>query len=112
VAGTVAVMGGRFAFNSLVELVDTAVPPREQKQLARIILSVDGVHDFRDLRTRLMGGQIVMDVCILLDPQLTLDEANRVAAMVRTRLLSESTEVFDAVVSVAPLRAPRMRRFA
>lgn len=110
VAGTVAVMGGRFAFDSLVELVDTAVPPREQKQLARIILSVDGVHDFRDLRTRLMGGQIVMDVCILLDPQLTLDEANRVAAMVRTRLLSESTEVFDAVVSVAPLRAPRMRR--
>ncbi|MDZ7791768.1 MAG: cation diffusion facilitator family transporter [Xanthomonadales bacterium] len=112
VAGTVAVMGGRFAFDSLVELVDTAVPPREQKQLARIILSVDGVHDFRDLRTRLMGGQIVMDVCILLDPQLTLDEANRVAAMVRTRLLSESTEVFDAVVSVAPLRAPRMRRSA
>lgn len=112
VAGTVAVMGGRFAFDSLVELVDTAVPPREQKQLAKIILSVDGVHDFRDLRTRLMGGQIVMDVCILLDPQLTLDEANRVAAMVRTRLLSESTEVFDAVVSVAPLRAPRMRRSA
>ena len=112
VAGTVAVMGGRFAFDSLVELVDTAVPPPEQKQLAGIILSVDGVHDFRDLRTRLMGGQIVMDVCILLDPQLTLDEANRVAAMVRTRLLSESTEVFDAVVSVAPLRAPRMRRSA
>jgi len=109
VAGTVAVMGGRFAFDSLVELVDTGVPPGEQNQLAKIILSVDGVHDFRDLRTRLMGGQIVMDVCILLDPQLTLDEANRVAAMVRTRLLSESTEVFDAVVSVAPLRAPRVR---
>lgn len=110
VAGTVAVMGGRFAFDSLVELVDTAVPPREQEQLAGIILSVDDVHDFQDLRTRLMGGQIVMDVCILLDPQLTLDEANRVAAMVRSRLLSESTEVFDAVVSVAPLRAPRIRR--
>lgn len=112
VAATVAIMGGRFAFDSLVELVDTAVPPSEQKQLAKIILSVDGVHDFRDLRTRLMGGQVVMDVCILLDPQLTLDEAARVAAMVRTRLLSESTEVFDAVVSVAPLRAPRMRRSA
>jgi len=109
VAGTVAVMGGRFAFDSLVELVDTAVPPGEQKQLARIILSVEGVHAFRDLRTRLMGGQIVMDVCILLDPQLTLDEASRVAAMVRTRLLSESTEVFDAVVSVAPLQGYRAK---
>jgi cation diffusion facilitator family transporter len=112
VAGTVAVMGGRFAFDSLVELVDTAVPAGEQKQLARIILSVEGVQDFRNLRTRMMGGQIFMDVCILLDPQLTLDEANRVAAMVRSRLLNESTEVFDAVVSVAPMRAPRIRRTA
>jgi divalent metal cation (Fe/Co/Zn/Cd) transporter len=112
VAGPVAVMGGRFAFDSLVELVDTAVPAGEQKQLARIILSVEGVQDFRNLRTRMMGGQIFMDVCILLDPQLTLDEANRVAAMVRSRLLNESTEVFDAVVSVAPMRAPRIRRTA
>jgi len=112
VAGTVAVMGGRFAFDSLVELVDTAVPAGEQKQLAKIILSVEGVQDFRNLRTRMMGGQIFMDVCILLDPQLTLDEANRVAAMVRSRLLNESTEVFDAVVSVAPMRAPRIRRSA
>jgi len=109
VAGTVAVMGGRFAFDSLVELVDTAVPAGEQKQLGRIILSVDGVRDFCNLRTRLMGGQIVMDVCILLDPQLTLDDANQVASRVRTRLLSESTEVSDAVVSVAPqrVRCPR-----
>jgi len=105
VAGTVAVMGGRFAFDSLVELVDTAVPPGDQQRLGRIIRSVDEVRDFRNLRTRLMGGQIVMDVCILLDPALSLAEADRVAARVRRSLLDESTEVFDAVVSVAPVRS-------
>lgn len=105
VAGTVAWMGGRFAFDALVELVDTGVSRGEQKKLGRIILAVDEVHGFRELRTRLMGGQIVMDVCILLDGGLSLDEADRIAAAVRERLLSESTEVFDVVVSVAPWRA-------
>lgn len=104
VAGTVAWMGGRFAFDALVELVDTGVSRGEQKKLGSIIMSVDEVHGFRELRTRLMGGQIVMDVCILLDGGLQLDEADRIAANVRERLLSESTEVFDVVVSVAPWR--------
>ncbi|NBB93156.1 MAG: cation diffusion facilitator family transporter [Gammaproteobacteria bacterium] len=110
VAGTVAVMGGRFAFNSLVELVDTAVPPRRQKELAGIIMAVDGVHDFRNLRTRMMGGQVVMDVCVLLDPQLSLAEADRLAAEVRRGLLDGSTEVSDAVVSVAPAWSGMRRR--
>lgn len=102
VAAMVGVMGARFAFQALVELVDTAVPQRDQRELGRIILTVDGVHDFRNLRTRLMGGQIVMDVCILLEPSLSLHEAEKVAARVRRTLLDESAAVFDAVVSVAP----------
>jgi len=102
VAATVAWMGAKFAFQALVELVDTGVSRAEQKALGQIVMSVDGVHGFRRLRTRLMGGQVVMDVCILLDGDLTLNDADRLARRVRRRLLSESTEVFDAVVDVAP----------
>lgn len=110
VAATVGVMGARFAYDSLVELVDTAVPSSEQRQLGEIILSVDQVEDFTNLRTRLMGGQIVMDVCILLDPQLSLDEANRVAATVRGELMRRASEVTDATVSVAPVRGRPLRK--
>src|SRR5690625_4399683 len=102
VAATVSWMGAKFAFQALVELVDTGVSRAEQKALGQIVMSVDGVHGFRRLRTRLMGGQVVMDVCILLDGDLTLNDADRLARRVRRRLLSESTEVFDAVVDVAP----------
>jgi divalent metal cation (Fe/Co/Zn/Cd) transporter len=57
-----------------------------------------------------MGGQIVMDVCILLDPQLSLDEANRVAATVRGELMRRASEVTDATVSVAPVRGRPLRK--
>src|SRR5690625_7074473 len=80
-------MGAKFAFQALVELVDTGVSRAEQKALGQIVMSVDGVHGFRRLRTRLMGGQVVMDVCILLDGDLTLNDADRLARRVRRRLL-------------------------
>src|SRR5690625_6540905 len=54
VAATVAWMGAKFAFQALVELVDTGVSRAEQKALGHIVMSVDGVHGFRRLRTRLM----------------------------------------------------------
>ncbi|NEZ04411.1 cation transporter [Wenzhouxiangella sp. XN201] len=102
VAGMVGWMGGQFVLQAMAELVDTGVPVREQKELGGIIQSVDGVRSYRNLRTRRMAGRIVMDVCVLLDPQIPLAEADRVAASVRRRLLDESTEVTDVVVSIAP----------
>lgn len=107
VAVMVGWVGGQFAFSSLAELVDTAAHPREQDELERIILGVEGVEAFRDLRTRRMGGQIVMDVRILLDPELSLADAHRIAGRVRRALLDESTEVSDVVVSPAPGRRER-----
>lgn len=104
VAAMVGWVGGRFAVSALIELVDTAVPSGERKQIERIIRAVEGVHALRDLRTRHMGGRIVMDVCILLDPALSLSQADRIAGEVRQQLLDESTEITDVVVSVAPLR--------
>jgi len=107
VALMVGWMGGRFALSALIELVDTAAPPREQAELEIRIRQVDGVCDLADLRTRRMGGRIVMDVRILLDPDLSLAQADRIAARVRRTLLDESTEVSDVVVSVAPFRQDR-----
>lgn len=106
VAGMVGWMGGQFALQALAELVDTGVAVPEQKELGGIIQSVEGVRSYRNLRTRRMAGRIVMDVCVLLDPQMPLAEADRVAANVRRRLLDESTEVTDVVVSIAPHSDP------
>lgn len=101
VAVMVGWMGWQFVASAVVELADTAIPERERRELEQIILSVDGVHDFRDLRTRRMGGQVVMDVTILLDPQLSLKQADVIAAQTRRKLLDQSTAVTDVVVGIA-----------
>ncbi len=103
VAVMVGHIGIKFVFRALTELVDTAVPADTQRELEALIMTVDGVRGFRDLRTRTMGGQTVMDVRILLDPELSLAEADQLARRVRRCLLSASVDVFDVVVSIAPV---------
>lgn len=105
VAVMVGQVGFKFAFKAVTELVDTAVPEGVRRELGEIIMSVDGVRGFKDLRTRTMGGQTVMDVRILLDPGLSLASADQLARRVRRHLLSES-DVSDVVVSVAPVQPP------
>lgn len=101
VAVMVGWMGWQFVASAVVELVDTAIPARERRELERIIMAVDGVRAFRDLRTRRMGGGVVMDVTVLLDPQLPLAEADAIAARVRRGLLDQTTAVTDVVVGIA-----------
>jgi cation diffusion facilitator family transporter len=106
VAIMVGWVGWQFVASAVVELVDTAVPERERRELEHIIMAVDGVRDFRNLRTRRMGGGVVMDVTILLDPRLSLFEADVIAAQVRRDLLDQSTAVTDVVVGIAAQAAP------
>jgi len=99
----VAWVGWQFIRSSIAELVDTGLPPARLAELDLRIRSVDGVHDYRQLRTRQMGGQAYMDVQILLDPDLSLREADRIALEVKSLLLAEVPEMADVVVGVQPI---------
>lgn len=102
VALMVAWVGWGFIRSSVTELVDTGLPNDRLDALDALINSVDGVRDYRDLRTRRMGGQAFMDVQILLDPDLTLREADRIAREVKSLLLEQVPEMADVVVGVRP----------
>jgi cation diffusion facilitator family transporter len=103
VAIMVGWIGWQFVASAVVELVDTAIPERERRELQKIITAVDGVRQVRNLRTRRMAGRVVMDVTILLDPELPLWKADVIAAQVRSNLLGQSTAVSDVVVGIAAM---------
>ena len=103
VASMVAWVGWGFIRSSVTELVDTGLSAARLAELDTLIGSVEGVRDYRQLRTRKMGGQAFMDVQILLDPELTLREADRIALKVKSLLLEEVPEMADVVVGIRPL---------
>lgn len=95
-------MGLNYAWNSVKELVDTAVEPKILAKIVQIIGTYDGVQKIHQLRSRLMGGDIFIDVHILVSPKLSVSEGHFIAQQVHYALIHHFDRVRDVVVHVDP----------
>lgn len=62
--------------DSLLDLIDTSLPREQEKEIIRLALLVEGVHDPHDLKTRRIGNQIAIDIHIKVDNKLNIEEAH------------------------------------
>ena len=95
-------MGWSYGWNSVKELVDTAVDPEMVKAIKKIIVHVDGVEKIHQLRTRMMGHDIFIDVHILVSPYISVSEGHFIAQHVHQALLDCVERVKDVTVHVDP----------
>ncbi len=98
----IAMIGWRLAMQSLHELVDSALDTERIKLIRTIIHDIDGVERVHELRTRKMGGAVLMDLHIEVDPHLSVSEAHYIGECVRQRVMSEFDEVFDMLIHIDP----------
>jgi cation diffusion facilitator family transporter len=109
VGAMVAKIGWDLAWQSVHELVDTALDPERVEAIRREILSVGGVRELHMLRTRMMGGDALVDVHVLVDPKLSVSEGHYIGEKVRERLITEIEEVSDVMVHVDPEDDEKMK---
>ncbi len=103
VAAMVAKIGYDLSWSSLRELVDTGLEPGELEDIRSTIMSVGGVRDLHELRTRRMGGKALVDVHIILeDPTLSVSEGHHISENVRSRLIRRIDDVEDVMVHIDP----------
>lgn len=95
-------MGGTYGWNSVQELIDTSVDTKTLCEIERIIQLVDGVKKIHQLRSRLMGGDILIDVHILVDSFISVSEGHYIAQHVHHNLLKQFQKVKDVTVHVDP----------
>lgn len=103
VAAMIAKIGFDFGWSSLQELVDTGLEPEQLDDIRKTILSVGGVRDLHELRTRQMGGKALVDVHIILeDPTMSVSEGHHISENVRRRLIRRIDHVEDVMVHIDP----------
>ncbi len=95
-------MGWSYGWNSVKELVDTAVEPQMIITIKQIILDVSGVQKIHQLRTRMMGHDIFIDVHILVSPCISVSEGHFIAQHVHQALMNQLGQVKDVTVHVDP----------
>lgn len=95
-------MGIALGWGSIRELVDTAAPKEVQAEIARVIAGVDGVVRIHQLRSRMMGGEVLVDVHVLVAPTISVSEGHYIAQHVHRALTGTIAAVRDVVVHIDP----------
>lgn len=100
VAVLVAKVGYDTVFSSLSDLMDTALNEEETERIGKTINSISGVIRTHNLRTRRIGGEVLMDVHIQVDREASVTEGHHIAESVRRKLILEFENIQEVLVHV------------
>ena len=84
----------------LRDLMDTALSNEHTKKIHTILNDIPEVLHFHDLRSRVIGGEFLVDLHILVDPEMTVTEGHRVAEIARRNLIKAFDNIQDVLVHV------------
>ena len=87
---------------ALLQLSDTAAPPEIIEALRKIALSVNGVKDVHNLRTRYQGDGIQTDMHIVVNGQMPQKDAYSILMKVEKDLYLLGPGVVDVMVRLEP----------
>ncbi len=100
VALMIAKIGWDFGWQSVRELIDTALDPDRVDAIRQTIEAVGGVKAMHLLRSRRMGDDALVDVHIQVDPTLSVSEGHQISETVRAQLIDDIEEVSDVMVHI------------
>lgn len=93
-------MGWDYGWNSVKELVDTAIDAELLSEIESLIDSVHGVKKIHQLRSRSMGNDVFIDVHIIVSPRISVSEGHYIAQKVHHALVNKINKVKDVTVHV------------
>ena len=102
VAVMIAHVAWRLGWDSLHELIDTGLEKAHLDNMRKTMMAVEGVRDVHQLRTRRMGPQVLADVHVTVDPDISVSEGHRISDEVQRALLQELEETTDVTVHIDP----------
>ena len=97
----IAHMGGKFALEAMVELIDTGLSAEEVEAIRATLQATAGVRGLHELRTRKMADNALVDAHILVDPKISVSEGHYIAEAARRAVLRQH-HVLDVLVHIDP----------
>lgn len=103
----IMVIAVKMALPSLSELLETSLPEKIETEISQTAMSVDGVLDIHELKTRRNGISFIIDTHIVVSPEMTIVEAHDIATAVEDRLREKYGTETQISIHVEPDRNSR-----
>lgn len=95
-------IGGSLIWEAIRELIDTALPEKQQHDMQRLAMQVHGVRNVHQLRTRTVGGQVLLDLHLVVAPRVTVSEAHEIGNQVSRELRQAYPNLADVTFHIDP----------
>ncbi|OJT00183.1 cation diffusion facilitator family transporter [Marinobacter nauticus] len=82
ISGIIIHIGWKFTWDSVKELVDTGLSAEDTRLLRAIAMDTDGVRNVHELRSRRMGHDILLDVHLVVRPEISVSEGHQIGMKV------------------------------
>ncbi|WP_336146075.1 cation diffusion facilitator family transporter [Marinobacter salarius] len=95
ISGIIIHIGWRFTWDSVKELVDTGLSPEDTEALINIASKTDGVRNVHELRSRRMGHDILLDVHLVVSPEISVSEGHQIGMQVVKAMRDSLDNILD-----------------
>lgn len=102
VSGMILKAGVETGYQSVMELVDAALPIHLLAPIKQTILQVEGVKGCHCLRGRRAGSSLYLDVHIEVDPFSSVSAAHEIGEHVQHQIQKSHTEVTEVFIHIDP----------
>ena len=103
----VIVFGVRMSQPAFSELLESSLPEEVEEGIVKTALSVEGVKDINNLKTRKNGAAYIIEAHIVVDPQMSVFEAHEIATRIEDLLREEYGKDTQISIHVEPSAASR-----
>ncbi len=94
----------KISIPALSELTDASLSEETENQIMEIIHTVQGVDDVHNLKTRQSGSCTIIDVHIVVNPQMSVETAHDITVEIENKLCAEFGEQTQISIHVEPER--------
>lgn len=98
----IIVVAVKMALPAINELTEASLPEDIENQILGIIRSVPGIENVHDLRTRRSGPEIIIDVHIVVDPEMSVAAAHDITTKAESAVRSQFGEGTQLSIHVEP----------
>lgn len=102
VSGMILKAGLETGYQSVLELVDAALPTEQLEPINQTILQVKGVKGCHRMRGRRAGSNLYLDVHIVVDPFSSVSTAHGIGENVRHQIHKSHPEVTEVFIHIDP----------
>ncbi len=102
VALLIAKIAVELLWESMAELIDTALPDEDVEAMRAAALAIPGLRDIHHIRTRTMGGKTLLDMHLQVNPKVSVSEGHEIGCWVAATLRAQFPQISDITFHVDP----------